>query len=674
MSQADLVFYVGLLTKDEIASEARSRGVDSDKFLRAVAARNAELLATHPLTLELLLGEYRRTGKLASDLVRLYRAACGVLTEEHETSQIIDAPVRGELAYALTGRIAALMGITGKPSISLAPTRSMPDASISPEVVVSVPESVNGKSLEINYGQVRYVLTNAQFQAGGQDAYRWSHVSLQNFMGAEWAAERLHPDQIQDLLVHPLDGRGQIRIDLEEMAAWLAGMIPEIRQYLVRVQPLVLLTSQSQAGARADPADLLRTLLARDNAILVRWRNVRDVRLRRLNCPEAASILRPALSPTADRDVQWLALAIIRQSRIKGFDDQLLELVTNPTVTEFVAVSAGLAIEQTGSPATRRKVAELLLAAEPTELPDDVKAVLLRATWPRFTSAATLFRLLTPPRDEVIGLYDTLPAKWVLDSLRTEDLVPAMAWVASEPLSGYVPSNRGQLVAGIVRLAATHLDDGAIRSSMVELLQKVAHSEIAYRELDALAPLYEAPEVARLLLSAAILEVPNPIEFVRAIYWQLRGIIHSLAWLLTQRQNSTSAAQREAWLWLIERTQPSTTAELNRLRTLARNDPLLQPIASKAVVAPRLAAARPSTPVVDHTRSISERADVVSERDRLLNALEHLDTHGQARLDVADLVWKPLGPSSALQSLWQDLEPEVRERIDAFFARQLSNR
>src|SRR5450759_1993169 len=195
---------------------------------------------------------------------------------------------------------------------------------------------------------------------------------------------------------------------------------------------------------------------------------------------------------------------------------------------------------------------------------------------------------------------------------------------------------------------------------------------MAYRELDALAPLYETPEVAKLLLSAAIVDVPNPLEFVRVIYWQLRGLIHSLGWLLSQRQNSTTAAQRDAWLWLIERTQPSTTVELNRLRSLARKDPLLQPIASKAVVAPRLTAARPSTPVGDHTRSISERADLVSQRDRLLNALEQLDTHGQARLDVAYLVWKPLGSSSALHSLWQGLEPEVRERIDAFFARQLS--
>src|SRR4029077_5501516 len=126
-------------------------------------------------------------------------------------------------------------------------------------------------------------------------------------------------------------------------------MIPSIRHYLVRVQPLVLLMSQSQAAARAAPAELLGALLTPENSMLVRWRNVRDVRLRRLRSAKTPSLLRPVLAPSGDQEVQWLALAIIRQLALKGFDAELVELLTNPSVTEFVAVSAGLAIEATGS-------------------------------------------------------------------------------------------------------------------------------------------------------------------------------------------------------------------------------------------------------------------------------------------------------------------------------------
>jgi len=92
---SQIAFYVGALTKEEIVNEAVSRGLDGQRFVSLVVARNAELLATHPLTLDLLLRQYAAKGKLGPDLVGLYRDACRRLTEEHEPAQLAEAPVHG---------------------------------------------------------------------------------------------------------------------------------------------------------------------------------------------------------------------------------------------------------------------------------------------------------------------------------------------------------------------------------------------------------------------------------------------------------------------------------------------------------------------------------------------------------------------------------------------------
>jgi hypothetical protein len=546
LPEREISYYVGALTRDEIVSEAASRSLDGQRFVKIVSDLNAELLATHPLTLDLLLGQYGATRKLTADLVQLYRDACHTLTEEHEASQLADAPARGELAYVLTGRVAATMALAGKPLISAVPRSNRPDASIGVEEITSLPEEVNGQRVEVSDEQVRYILTTALFQSDIPHTYRWAHNALQDFMAAEWTAQRLDPEQIQGLLAHPLDSHGQVRTDLEEMAAWLAGIVPSIRRYLVRVQPLVLLTSQSQVGARAAPDELLRALLKPENAMLVRWRNVRDIRLRRLRGPHTSGILRPALATGSDLDVQWLAIAVIRQLRLTGFDAELGELLRNPAVAEFVAVSAGLALEAVGTTKARRQLAKRLDTPEAPQLPDEIKAVLIRATWPKFLSGATLFRVLTPPTDGVVGLYDTLPADRILESLVEADLPPALDWVALEPFDGYIPENRRKLVHGIIRQASSHLDNAAVRLSMVQLMVALGRSEFGFREPNLLAPLFGRLSSARALFADAVNTAGDPLEFVKGMYWQAARAVISLGWLLIQRQRSRSESAKAA--------------------------------------------------------------------------------------------------------------------------------
>jgi len=668
-----LMFRIGVLTPDDVLNEASSRGIDGPRFVKAVRSRNAEVLATHPLSLDLLLETYAHAGTLTGDLTELYRRACRRLSEEHELAQAATALVRGPRAYAITGRLAAVSALSGSSLISIAPQSDRPQNSIGIEDATHSLELSDQGSFVIADRDVQYILGNAHFQSAGEGNYRWVHLGLQDFMAAEWIKNRLRVEQIRGLLVHPLDPRGQIRPELEEIAAWLAGMIPEVRDYLMRFQPIVLLTSQAHLGALADPAALLAALLTPDNARRVRWFQVPYWHLRRLRSDQAKGLLRPHLRTTGvDQDVQWFALAVIRELRLGGFDDELVRLATSESVAQFVAVSAGLALEEFGGATARRRIGDRLRRSDAGSLPDEIKAALIRAAWPKHVSAETLFRVFSPPADQVIGLYDVLPADLILAGLTLRDIPAALHWVASEPERGYSPPNRQSLVEGIIQLAAQHLAKPEVRTAMRQLLvARFSTSIPPSGSSDIFSPLYSSPAEARSLFVDAVNSLADPQLMVQAAFWRAGRFIGSLSWQLTQLKMVRGEPQERAWLWLIERTPTRTKTEIARLKSLAPRYPELAAIIADKTQLPKRAAMG-----LSRHRRLAGAPDPnqmdLSPVQRLELALTHSATNAQARLDASDLVWQLVSTSNGTTPLWETLSPNLKARVNEFFEEQLS--
>ncbi len=670
----ELVFRIGSLTPEDVVSEATARGIDGTRFMKAVQSRNAEVLASHPLSLDLLLGTYKKAGTLTGDLTELYRLGCHRLCEEYDLIQAEDALVRGPHAYAITTRIAAVSALAGASLIAVGPSSGRPQNSVGIEEVTNFTEVLHQMPFVVTEPAVQSVLKNAHFQSAGGANYRWAHLGMQDFMAAEWIRNRLGPDQIRGLLVHPLDPRGQIRPELEEVAAWLAGMVPEVRDYLLRTQPMVLLTSQAHLGAIADPVALLAALLTPENARRVRWLNVRDNRLGRLRSGTAKELLRPWLHPTGiDRDIQWFALAVIRQLRLRGLDDELVQLAVSGKTPEFIAVSAALALEQEGTSGARHRLADRLRASDASSLPDDVKAALIRATWPEHLSAETLFKIFTRPTDEVIGLYDVLSAEPFLVNLSVRDLPSALQWVESEPDHGYVPSNRQKLAAGIIELAAKNVSDAAVGSALVSLMTKTYSNAFSGgHSFDLLAPLYAHPEQARPLFVRVVNSVRDPEAIVQGAFWRAGYLVTgSLAWQLSQLTLASDQPRQRAWIWLIERTPARNKRELARLRGSARRHKELMPIAQAKVVVPqRKTGAAPIQ--MPNGKSTPEEGTGDITRQRLELALKHAPDNVQARLDVTDLVWQRIHTSEGTEPLWETLDSQLKARVNEFFATILS--
>jgi len=221
-------------------------------------------------------------------------------------------------------------------------------------------------------------------------------------------------------------------------------------------------------------------------------------------------------------------------------------------------------------------------------------------------------------------------------------------------------------------MTAEHLDNATVRSALVALINVLANSEIAHRESDFFAPLYDHMVELRSLFVEALVRASDPVEFVKGVSWQLGPIFASLGWLLTQHRKARSGPDRAAWLWLIERVPPRNRSELRRLRELAQHDPALQPVALNALLPARAPRHKPN-PLRTPVRFGSEDTDHVQKslEDRLSTAIDNVEKVGQARLDVADFIWTSEGEGSAMESIWGELTPETRARVDAFFSGRL---
>jgi hypothetical protein len=363
-----------------------------------------------------------------------------------------------------------------------------------------------------------------------------------------------------------------------------------------------------------------------------------------------------------DREVLWLALSLIRELKIRGFESRLLTLACSEGLESGLRTRAALALEAVATDDVKREVADRLSVSASDGFADDVKAVLLRMTWPGATSAQTFFRLFTAPSDDVIGLYDIFPAKDILTSLKLTDLPAALQWVSRETVRGYLPPNRRRLADGIVRMSADNLGRPRIHNALAQLLIAVASHDNGIRS-DVLSPLSDDVAGTQSIISAAVSKAADPEAVVRFAAWQLRPSLGSVRWLV-QRFEAARGRERDAWLWLLQRISITAKSDLEYLRRAAAASSELKPIADAqhVVTLPPARVSRESKrKVASPIRRISSNSNT-----QLKAALDAADVH--AKVDVVDLV---RGRGTDGEPLWDSLTGPVRKRVDEFLRREV---
>ena len=190
------------MRRSEAGAAAQAAGLDSSAFLREVEAVGAEVFATRPLTLNLLIRIIQAEGRLPARLREIYVRGLKLMAVEYDEERPASS-LSGTAALAVASRIAAATVLAGRDAVDHQ-ARGRP-GTVSLEALEGGTESDRLVALPTNVAvgaeAVREVLASALFTSRGP-GLGWAHRTFGDFLAAWWlASDERSAKQVGDLLL-----------------------------------------------------------------------------------------------------------------------------------------------------------------------------------------------------------------------------------------------------------------------------------------------------------------------------------------------------------------------------------------------------------------------------------------------------------------------------------------
>ena len=299
------IFVLAPLSANNVQEAAKSNGLDGDKLLERIAAKEAHALASHPITLDMLLQIYHQSGDFPKSRVELYREGCLRLCADQHTvfGSTMQHRTTPQHRFAIASRLAALSVFTNRFLINgdLEHQLLRLDVLEVGDALGHTDERVGGERVAMNHDAVTETLQTALFAERIEGSQTWRHQSYAEFLAARYVAQSgLTVSQIVALLTDTTDNAVRIIPQLEEIACWMAEMIPEVFRGLASGNADVFLRCDSTYWSDSDRALLVGSyleLVRRHEAAELDWQM--KYRFARLAHTELATKLRPIIADLA---------------------------------------------------------------------------------------------------------------------------------------------------------------------------------------------------------------------------------------------------------------------------------------------------------------------------------------------------------------------------------------
>ncbi|HVR10009.1 MAG TPA: hypothetical protein VMW75_18335, partial [Thermoanaerobaculia bacterium] len=463
------------LRKVDVAMACRAENVDADHFLQAVAAIEAQPLASRPITLKPLLEAFRDRRELPATRMAAFEQGALLLARESSDSRN-DSGAAGRLQaderVAVAGRIAALLVLCRRNFIAPAApvdADAIAAGALPAAAIEGGTEPVDDRQIEVDREAAAEVLASGLFS----DGRAFVHLAISDYLAARHLLAHGLPSETLFRLV--VDARCKVVPQLAELAGWLAAMQPEVRRLLVDTDPQALLRSDLGAADAAEKAAVTDSLLrgfARGELAEIDPHQVRDYH--KLRHPTLGAQLAPFIRDRAlDVLTRRFAIDVAGACQVAELQDLLASLALDRTESRSIRQAAARAMARAADdPSTRRRLLPLATGVEEDQ-DDQLKGLALTVLWPRDLSIAQLLPCLTRPRSEFLGSYWVFLRNQAAQAMAVEDLPAALAWAGHQAVAG---DRRGlvEMIDELWLAAARRLDDPPIRNALADALSVAA--------------------------------------------------------------------------------------------------------------------------------------------------------------------------------------------------------
>jgi len=467
------------LPADDVRLAARNSDIDPNTFLEAVLARDIASMAMRPVTLMMLLGIFKNDGGLPASKWDVYEKGCLRLCEDSEDRKGggCASALPAQQKLTLAGHAFCHMLLTNKAFIWRGSDSDPEAAQGLPEYLLQGAAPIPGtKGQNVTRAELREAFNVGLFARKGENRIAAAHQTYAEFLACRHLLGfDLTLEQLMGLLFgedgHPVP-------QLEELAGWLAGRRADLRNEIIRRDPMALLRGDVAALSDEDRARIVDGILGEVQRAKIEghweWRD-----LAKLHHPDIAEQLRGWLAPESGVFARKLAVLIAMRCEVKDLSQKLASISLDSGEDHPLRARAAMAISEIGTPEARRTLAPLIYEAGSSESVGELRGYTLRAAWPDHVNIEEFFRRTHPRLDDHhYGLFDT-ELRRVTQSLTREQFPAALLWIArnlTKPSIHYE-----EVVKDVLCGACKHLDNQLVADALltcVTRLQADYHSEI----------------------------------------------------------------------------------------------------------------------------------------------------------------------------------------------------
>ncbi len=468
------IFVLAPLRRNDVYIAAEQHNIDAEAFLDEVQRSGFGPLASVPVTLNLLLSEFRTSGTLEVQGEHPFVSGGRRLCQELNQSRLDtyrSSLVSPERCFMVAARIAALLTFSNKDTVFTGDVIEAMEDELLLQDICGHSEQAHQESFTVDEAIAKETLRRGLFADRGRSRRGFLHRQFREYLAAWYLSERQLPvKQMLNLLEHPVDG--EIVPQLAETAAALASLVPGVYSHFLAKDPTILVRGNLSNLEEQERASLVEALIRKfessgpptaDDSLYGQLWKVRH--------KDLATQLVQLLDPLQyrDKDYKRFALRFAWYVKLEELSERTATIALDPHEAEDVRYLAAMAAAQLGSAQIRRSLQTLLEENDPL---DEFKGIVLKALWPEHLSAAQLFTHLTPPkRSSLLGSYKIFlgnfstdpsePAGFV-EFLKPEDLPTALDWLAENERTNYTDDDFREAGDGIMLKAWRAFDRSEI--------------------------------------------------------------------------------------------------------------------------------------------------------------------------------------------------------------------
>ena len=458
------------LEEGDVHIAAVADGLDPDAFMDEVRSSGSGTLAARPLTLQLLMDEFRATGTVGTGgRAELFARAVRRLCEESEERRDRrTATIRNVSRYIeFAEGIAVLTLLSGRESVT---QREQVDATSAPIPLALIENLVEGLEDPVRLFDTGLFTTDAAKQ------YRFVHRQFAEFLAGRRIAT-LDTSQVRAMLALDGDPESGVAGPLHEIAAWAASLNPGIAAWIAGADPEIVGRSEVADDQLRRKAFLSVAEMYRLGRLTQSQLHHDDALVSGFDYDGIEAELRGLLSDPAERlaDLHAFAITVAEKNRLSGVAYALAAIATDPRWSLGTRTLAARAVVSIGEPESILSL-KPLTAGLPEDSDDDLKGIALRVLWPDSIADSELLPLLsTPRRSNYLGPYKYF--LWLLAQGRIP--VPrvsseSLRWAAEacEPRHSLSPIN--SIAGGVAYRALDEWQKPEMRNGLVAYILRCA--------------------------------------------------------------------------------------------------------------------------------------------------------------------------------------------------------